>query len=94
MKKIVTSFIRAGALLLVLCITCGPLFAADGATDKQMFRKGAKLWGHYCNYCHKARPGTDFDRIQWKTLMFHMRVRANLPAQDAEAILVYLRSTH
>jgi uncharacterized membrane protein len=59
---------------------------------KALFREGAKLWPIYCNYCHKARPGSEFSPVQWQTIMLHMRVRANLPAEDSRAILEFLKT--
>jgi hypothetical protein len=94
MKTIVKSLIRIAAFSLVLCITAGLASAADGQSEGKLVGRGVKLWGHYCGYCHKAVPGTAYDRLEWKTVMLHMRVRANLPAADSEAILAFLRSSH
>lgn len=59
---------------------------------KELFRRGARLWPVYCNYCHKARPASEFSPPKWETIMLHMRVRANLPAEDARAIRAYLEA--
>jgi mono/diheme cytochrome c family protein len=62
-------------------------------TEKaQLFLKGAKLWPVYCGQCHKARPGSEFSPTDWDTIMMHMRSRANMPDDDAEAILTYLKA--
>ncbi|HEV2211450.1 MAG TPA: hypothetical protein VG167_22005 [Verrucomicrobiae bacterium] len=52
---------------------------------------GAELYAVNCNRCHPERYPTEFNRTQWKTVMLHMRVRANLPAEQAKAILKYLQ---
>lgn len=52
---------------------------------------GAELYALNCNRCHPERYPTEFNSTQWKTLMTHMRVRANLPASQARAILKYLQ---
>ncbi len=81
-----------GACVFALALV-GSVAAADsGPIEKELFRKGARLWPQYCGQCHNARPGSEFNRLEWDTLMLHMRVAANLPAQDAEAIRVYLRA--
>jgi len=85
---------RVGALVLLLALGISTVAAESEPTDQQLFLKGAKLWGAYCGLCHNARAGSEFNRLEWDTLMLHMRVRANLPAEDAEAIRVYLRSSH
>jgi mono/diheme cytochrome c family protein len=51
---------------------------------------GADLYAINCNRCHPERYPTEFNAAQWKTLMLHMRVRANLPAAQAKKILKYL----
>lgn len=52
---------------------------------------GAELYALNCNRCHAERYATEWTSAQWKTLMLHMRVRANLPASQAKAILKYLQ---
>jgi len=52
---------------------------------------GAELYSIHCNRCHAERYATEFTSAQWKTIMLHMRVRANLPAAQAREILKYLQ---
>jgi mono/diheme cytochrome c family protein len=52
---------------------------------------GAELYAINCNRCHTERYPTEFTSAQWKTIMMHMRVRANLPAEQADLILKYLQ---
>ena len=52
---------------------------------------GADLYAMHCNRCHAERYATEWNPTQWKTLMLHMRVRANLPAAQAKAVLKYLQ---
>ena len=52
---------------------------------------GAELYAINCNRCHPERYPTEWTPAQWKTLMLHMRVRANLPADQAKAIAKYLQ---
>ena len=62
-------------------------------TEKAVVKKldGAELYAINCGRCHPERYPTEFNSAQWKTLMLHMRVRANLPAQQAKLILKYLQ---
>jgi len=83
-----------GTLVLLLTLAFSTMATESEPTDAQLFLKGAKLWGTYCGLCHNARAGSEFNRLEWDTLLLHMRVRANLPAEDAEAIRVFLRSSH
>jgi mono/diheme cytochrome c family protein len=52
---------------------------------------GVELYAIHCNRCHPERYPVEFNQTQWKTLMLHMRVRANLPADQAREILKYLQ---
>ena len=52
---------------------------------------GAELYAMHCNRCHPERYATERTQEQWKTILLHMRTRANLPAQQARAILKYLQ---
>lgn len=52
---------------------------------------GAELYSMHCNRCHPERYPTERTAAQWKTIMLHMRVRANLPGEQARTILDYLR---
>jgi cytochrome c5 len=65
--------------------------AQQRAEHAKLFLRGAKLWPIYCNTCHNARPASDFSPAEWNMIMMHMRTQANLPAEDAKAILVYLQ---
>jgi cytochrome c5 len=63
------------------------------AEQRALFLRGAQLWPVYCNTCHNARPGAEFSPAEWRMIMMHMRTVANLPANDARAVLEYLRSS-
>jgi len=52
---------------------------------------GAELYAINCNRCHPERYAPERTEEQWKTILLHMRTRANLPAAQARAILKYLQ---
>ena len=52
---------------------------------------GAELYSIHCNRCHQERYPTERTGAQWKTIMFHMQVRANIPVSQAKLILQYLQ---
>jgi cytochrome c5 len=52
---------------------------------------GAELYSIHCNRCHPERYPTERTAANWKTIMLHMQVRANLPAAQARLILKYLQ---
>jgi hypothetical protein len=81
--------------MLLLALLCLPCRASESlANRRQLFRVGAKLWPVYCAQCHNARPGSQFAPYQWDAILMHMRTQANLPAQNARAILEYLKAGH
>jgi hypothetical protein len=61
------------------------------AGDRALVRKGAKLWPVYCSRCHQAIPRSAYSPAQWDMIILHMRSRAPLTGQDAEAILKFLQ---
>jgi hypothetical protein len=52
---------------------------------------GAELYSMHCNRCHPERYPTERTGAQWKTIMLHMQVRANIPGNQARLILQYLQ---
>ena len=52
---------------------------------------GAEIYSMHCARCHPERYPTERTAAQWKTIVLHMRVRANLPAEQARGILKYLQ---
>ncbi len=68
--------------------------ASDAKPAKKPEKKkltGAELYQINCSRCHAERYPTEFTPAQWKTIVTHMRVRANLPAAQAKEILKYLQ---
>ena len=52
---------------------------------------GVELYSIHCNRCHQERYPTERTGAQWKTIMLHMQVRANIPVSQARLILQYLQ---
>jgi len=84
--------------LSAVCLTAAdPSPDKDAKTEKQTQKKaekkfsGADLYAMHCNRCHPERYATERTAAQWKTILLHMRIRANLPADQAKAILKYLQ---
>jgi cytochrome c5 len=63
--------------------------AGAGSVKKRL--TGAELYSIHCNRCHAERYPTERTAAQWKTIMLHMQVRANIPGQQARQILQYLQ---
>lgn len=52
---------------------------------------GAELYSIHCNRCHQERYPTERTGAQWRTIMLHMQIRANIPPTQARLILQYLQ---
>jgi mono/diheme cytochrome c family protein len=95
-SKNIQPAVLAGALTLIA--VCLSVVLAHAEPDKKTDTKpapkkltGAELYAINCNRCHPERYATEFTSAQWKTIMTHMRVRANLPAAQAKLILKFLQ---
>jgi len=95
----------AALVLAVLAVTAGraePPSVAPAATNsvaadapkpvvKSSKLTGAELYSIHCNRCHAERYPTERTAAQWKTIMLHMQIRANIPGGQARQILKYLQ---
>ena len=55
---------------------------------------GAQLWAQNCNRCHNYRAPASLSDQQWKIVLHHMRVRANLTSKEHQAILQFLQAAN
>ena len=107
LKLLIRSAAAIGAAGLMVCGLTSSVWSAEqkdesekkavsekakpAATTKKKKLTGAELYAINCNRCHSERYATEFTAAQWKSIMLEMRVRANLPADQAKAILKYLQ---
>lgn len=68
--------------------------AEGGKTGKSQAPGGADLYASNCMRCHAERYAKERTDAQWKTLILHMRVRAQLTGQDAKKVLSYLQESN
>lgn len=83
------------ACLLLAAITL--LVAGCQTTTEQSQRSGkdaAQLWANTCMRCHNPRPPGAYSDGQWEVAMLHMRLRANLTAEEHKKILEFLKSAN
>lgn len=93
---------RAGAGLAVVgaaiyAASLAFVAGADGKSETKPQKKertGADLYAINCARCHTERYPTAHTDAQWKTVMLHMRTRAQIPAEDAKKILGYLQENN
>jgi len=57
-------------------------------------KAGSQLWGENCMRCHNAPPSTMYNDDQWKGIVTHMQVRANITKAEADKILEFLQASN
>ncbi len=87
------------ALIVSLLAACSTLPFSDNSIDASlaslpMQATGAELWADNCKRCHNFRDPTSLSDAQWDVVMMHMRIRANLTAEEHRGILQYLKSSN
>lgn len=96
---------RAAVLWLALAgaSAAGACVASSTANEKAGVREapalatekgGPQLWAENCLRCHNSRAPTEYSDAQWDVVMHHMRVRANLTAEEHEKILTFLKASN
>ena len=89
--------IRLFSALAVVTAVAAVVSIALADTGQKPSKKkltGEQLYAINCNRCHAERYATERTDAQWKTVMMHMRTRAQIPAADAKAILKYLQENN
>ena len=88
-------------LLIIGCSTVNPKGGEAVTPDKSSVASaspaqngGAEVWAQNCGHCHNIRSPGSYSDAQWEVVMLHMRVRANLTADEHKKILAFLKSAH
>jgi len=82
-----TMFFAAGTLAYCCMTSVATAATQDNKTSSV---SGAKLWANNCSRCHNMRSLDEFRPDQWRVIMAHMRVRAQLTGSEARKILMFL----
>ncbi len=59
-----------------------------------MRKDGARAWAQNCMRCHNVRDPQERSDRQWEIIVHHMRVRANLTADEHRLILEFLKAAN
>jgi hypothetical protein len=102
-RRLAQWFLAVAAVAGILGLFATPATQADDSTNAPAAAakpttpapkkkiSGVELYAIHCNRCHPERYPVELNEQQWKTIMLHMRVRANLPAEQAREIMKYLQ---
>ncbi len=59
-----------------------------------MRKDGARAWAQNCMRCHNIRDPQERSDREWEAIVHHMRVRANLTAEEHRLILEFLKAAN
>ena len=97
-SKWVFSLIRLALVVSICTVLVGGSASVVLAQDKNekpvKVLDGERLYAINCSRCHSERYPTERTDAQWKTLIMHMQVRANLPPEQARKILKYMKENN
>ena len=79
-------------LMFALVLGAGMFGCRGGTSAPAAEQSAAELWAANCKRCHAMRAIDEYDRADWKVVMMHMRVRANLTGDEYRRILAFLQS--
>lgn len=79
-------------ILLVIVI----IYDINGCKPSQAIldKSGATLWSENCQRCHNLPPPTMYYDDQWKAIVTHMQVRANITKTEADKVLEFIQSAN
>lgn len=94
--------LKVGIVTMLCCLALGGTAAAAepergaGSTgaDPQRLAHGAQAWAANCARCHNLRDPKELRDDQWRAVVAHMRVRANLTGREARDILAFLQGSN
>src|ERR1043166_6255964 len=80
--------------LITGCYAAPPAPATGAGAGQPANTGGTQLWAQNCGHCHNLRSPSSYSEAQWEVVALHMRVRANLTADEHRKILAFLKSAH
>ncbi len=63
-------------------------------TNAHPEKSGTQLWAENCIRCHNLRPPASYSDAEWEVAMHHMRIRANLTAEEHRKILEFIQAAN
>jgi len=97
-SKWVLDVFRFSFLMIIsMVLSCGSasvVLANSENKEPVKVLDGEQLFAINCSRCHSERYPTERTDAQWKTIIMHMQVRANIPPDQARAILKYMKENN
>lgn len=84
-KLIIIGSLLSIVLISSLCVSsCAPAKALKA-------KDGGQLWSENCGRCHLAPGKSAYTSKEWDAIGLHMRMRAQLPEDEANKIISFLK---
>jgi len=88
MKK---SIIYVAIIISILALTALLNSCQSPAVSAKL---GVQIWGENCLRCHNSADPATFSDVEWDVAAMHMRLRANLTAEETEKVVKFLQSAN
>ena len=72
----------------------GQIDVKDSPELAAALKGGAQMWAENCMRCHNYRRPRERTDREWDVIVLHMRVRANLTADEHRQIVRFLKSAN
>lgn len=82
---------RTLTLLLLTALLAAEAWAESAPKPR---KSGVQLWQENCGICHNLHSTKRFSDAEWEVVATHMRIRANLPAEEVREILKFLKAAN
>lgn len=92
MKKY--KIISLGITLAIFCVMSISGTSCTSAQQITAEKSGAQIWGENCVRCHSIPSPSDYNDTDWETIGLHMRLRANLTADETKKVVEFLQSAN
>lgn len=86
MKKLVLIMI-----IIFTGISSSIFFISCASSAKITSKDGGVLWGENCGRCHLSPGKSAYTPKEWSAIGLHMRMRAQIPAAEANKIIAFLK---
>lgn len=81
------------SIIILMAISFSIMIASCAVSKTVQDKSGTQLWGENCSRCHNAPAPGEFNNTNWDIIGTHMRIRANITADEEKKIIDYLKST-
>ncbi|MGZ4095985.1 MAG: c-type cytochrome [Bacteroidia bacterium] len=78
-------------MIIIFAGTLSSIFFISCASSKLTSKDGGMLWSENCGRCHNAPGKSAYTSKEWSAIGLHMRMRAQIPAEEADKIIAFLK---